>query len=193
MPPSFFGLPIWHPLRSIILDNALQGDWSCSKISLFISKMSGAIAERIPYRTQFLTSTYPRIPCLEKLHFAVAIPLFLFTDSFSVASPSTNLLDSHRFFFPGDALLPVIAEAINNMGGRGREGEGGEPQRESALYTAHRLFPPTHMIHCCSRLTWENVVLLKIHLEGSSASKISHMHINNTHFVMPRVVFNQVS
>lgn len=47
------------------------------------------------------------------------------------------------------------------------------------------------MIHCCSHLTWENVVLLKIHLKGSSASKISHMHINNTHFVVPRVVFNE--
>ena len=58
----------------------------------------------------------------------MAIPLFLFTDSFSVASPSTNLSDSHWFFFPGEALLPVIAETINNMGGRGREGEGGEPQ-----------------------------------------------------------------
>ena len=91
--------------------------------------MSGAITERIPYWTQFLTSTYPRIPWLEKLHFAVAIPLFLFTDGFSVASPSTNLSDSHRFFFPGTALLPVIAETINNMGGRGPEGEGGEPQR----------------------------------------------------------------
>lgn len=49
------------------------------------------------------------------------------------------------------------------------------------------------MIHCCSHLTWENVVLLKIHLKGSSASKISHMHINNTHFVVPRVVFNEAS
>lgn len=47
VPPSFLGFPSGTPLRSIILDNALQGDWSCSKIS-FSFQMSGAIAERIP-------------------------------------------------------------------------------------------------------------------------------------------------
>lgn len=73
---------------------------------------------------------------------------------------------------------------------------GREKRDTKGVTTVHspRAFPShTYDSLLFPRLTWENVVLLKIHLKGSSASEIPHMHINNTHFVVPRVVFNEAS
>lgn len=149
------------------------------QISLFISKMSGAIAERILTGTQFLASTYPRIPCLEKLHLQWQSPCSL-QNQFSVAS-SFHWNHSWKAVTRFSSLACSCNCRSHCMGGRARG--RGESETTKGCIPLALGFSPTHMIHC-SRLTWENGILLKIHLEGSSASKISHMHINNTHFVM---------
>lgn len=107
-----------------------QGDLSCSEFSLFIYQVSGAVTQRQLPPAGLLTSPCPWVPQLQKLHFAVAIPSSLFTCDLSPAPPSNDLSESPRFFFAGKALLPVIAETINKMGGRGSRGEGSETQRE---------------------------------------------------------------